>query len=147
MNDMQYEKFLNDLTPAQAETTAGGRPIDDGGFSPPEQDLELLASYGEALAVVKREGLSSFSVRSLYVKDRAADGFPVYAQFQVQPADGSRILTTSTKRFDLGGAAGPGSVYIGLRGNFGKTIQQIRLVILRQNPGRDLFVAGKWVRL
>jgi hypothetical protein len=145
---MQSEQLFTDLTPTQAETTVGGSIINDGGGLQIPGSLRfssVFSAYGKASAVFRREGLNSFSVNSLFVKDTLKDGHPVYALFQARPFDGSSILTTSTRRLDLKGQAGSGTFYDHLNGTFGKSIQQLRVVIMRDNPGRDLFVAGPWV--
>jgi hypothetical protein len=132
---MQHELLFTDLTTTQAETIAGGIG-----------KLALIrASYGYAESEFGRTGRNSF-IGNLYVKDQVKDGFPVYAKFQVRATDGS-ILTTQTERFDLKGAAGSGTFYTDLRGAFSKNITQLRVVLFRRNPGRDLFSAGQWVDL
>ncbi|WNZ25796.1 hypothetical protein HJG54_25140 [Leptolyngbya sp. NK1-12] len=149
MNKVQQEQLFTELTSAQAETTAGGRPFDDGGLSFPDpipftHDTGANAFYGRAFASLKRQGLNSFSA-SLRVKDELKDGHPVYALFQGLPIGGGSILNTQTKRFDFKGAAGDGTDYPKSTYSFSKPIGKLRLVIMRQNPGRDLFVAGPWM--
>jgi len=147
MNTMQHEPLFTDLTSNQAETTSGGIPFDDGGLSLPAPSVPISvgAFYGNATASVQRKGLSSFRVNDLFVKDGLSDGHPVYALFQGQTSDGSGILSTRTKRFDLKGFRGKGTSYPTLNGSFSKSISKFRVVIMRDNPGKDLFVAGQWV--
>lgn len=137
MNNGEQEKLFTDLTPTQAETTIGG--------SPPVNFASVSASYGKATALFQNHS-GMFYSETLYVKDTLADGHPVYAMFQGQPSDGSSILTVQWKRFDRKGAAArEGTFYDNLVFPFSKNISKLRLVIMRDNPGRDLFVAGPWV--
>jgi hypothetical protein len=141
MNDMQHEQLFTDLTPAQAETTAGGRPIDDGGFGP---GGNVNASYGRAFATFRRTGQGSLT-GSLFVKDKAIDGHLVYARFQGLTSDG-RILNSSNRFEDKQGAARKGTNYSVFNVNFGNIrINSVRVTISRDNPGTDLFTAGKFV--
>ncbi|WNZ25797.1 hypothetical protein HJG54_25145 [Leptolyngbya sp. NK1-12] len=141
MNNVQQEQLFTDLTPAQAETTTGGSPT---------KFPSVFADYGVASASVERIGFNpnAFTVTNLRVKDILKDGHPVYAQIQGKPSDGSNILTSGGRHFDRKGAAGKGTVIPGFSFGFNpfeKHISKVRLVILRDNPGRDLFVAGSWV--
>jgi hypothetical protein len=146
MNNRQCEQFLTDLTPAQAETTAGGSPFDDiPGPSGPTRFASAAAFYGNANSRFRRRGPSAFSTQNFFVKDSWKDGHPVYAQFQGMTANGSILNAIGTRRFDFKTARGPGTFHPSLVGTFTRSVKKLRLVIMRQNPGRDLFVAGHWV--
>jgi hypothetical protein len=141
MNDMQQEPLFTDLTPAQSEMTAGGAPINDGfGLA-----ASANASYGSASATsLRRTGRGSLS-GNLFVKDGSIDGHLVYAKFQGSTSDG-RILNSVNRFEDRQGAARKGTNYRGFNVNFGNVrINSVRVTILRDNPGTDLFTAGKFV--
>jgi hypothetical protein len=134
MNNTQHEQLFTDLTPEQAENISAAAVT------------IASASYGTASATLDRSGPGSFKVRSLFVKDTAADGFPVYAKFQALATDGT-ILTTPSERFDRKGANGSGTTYRNLTGSFGKNISQVRLGIYLSKPGPDTVIRGNWKNL
>lgn len=81
---------------------------------------------------------------SIFVKDKAIDGHPVYALFQGQTS-GGRILNSSNRFEDRKGAAHEGTTYPTFSVDFGNIrIDSVRVTILRDNPGTDLFTAGKF---
>jgi hypothetical protein len=135
MQNSQPEQLLTDLTPAQAEIISAAARS------------EAMASYGYAVSDIDLSP-TSFTA-NVYVKDKAKDGYPVYAKFQTQAWDETLseipILTTPTERLDLKGANGTGTLHKGLRWSSNKFIKRVRVAIFRKNPGRDLFVAGNWV--
>lgn len=140
MNTMQQEQLFTDLTPAQAETTAGGKPFDDGN-TPTDSESFALASYGSADTSIFNLGGGSISFNML-VKDRAKDGQPVYAKFEGIGIDG-RSLIGSSKFFDFRGAAGSGTIHI-RNASFGKTVSLIKARVWIHRKGRSP-VAGDWV--
>jgi hypothetical protein len=140
---IQQEQLFADLTSAQAETITAAADL-------PIKSVSVFASYGKATALFR--GVSNMvEINTLYVKDTRADGHPVYAMFQGQTSDGN-ILTARPKWYDRKGAAaregmfynrlpdGINTVFI-----FTQSVSKMRLVMMRDNPGRDLFVAGNWV--
>ncbi|HEY9641907.1 MAG TPA: hypothetical protein V6C57_15575 [Coleofasciculaceae cyanobacterium] len=144
MNKVQQEQLFTELTSAQAETITAAADL-------PIKSVSVFASYGKATALFKSV-FNMFEMKTLYVKDTRADGHPVYAMFQGQTSDGSSILTARPKWFDRKGAAArEGTFYNHLPDGintifaFTQSISKMRLVIMRDNPGRDLFVAGSWV--
>lgn len=140
MNAIQQKQLLNDLTPAQAETAAGGAPpIEDRGAN-----SNAYASYGAANATeIFRSGRGSF-IAKLFVKDRARDGHPVYAKFHGLTKDG-RTLIGSTQYFDLNGAGGSGTRRP-IKASFGNIeIQEVRVAIYRRSLAG--FVAGPFRRI
>lgn len=139
MNNTQHEPLFVDLTLTQAETIAAGFLR-----SSVARDKNYL--YGSALARIAATGPSSF-FGTLEVKDLQKDGYPVYAQFQAKATPGGPIVTGSTKFYDYEGAAGNGVYIDPIRASFGRNVDArfIRVAILRENPGRDLFVAGNWI--
>jgi hypothetical protein len=69
----------------------------------------------------------------------------VYTLFQGLTSDG-RILNSSNRFEDRQGAAHKGTNYPKFSVNFGNIrINSVRVTILRDNPGTDLFTAGKFV--
>lgn len=140
MNSLQQEQLFTDLTPAQAETTAGGKPFDDGN-TPTDSESFALASYGSADTSIFNLGGGSISFNML-VKDRARDGQPVYAKFEGVGID-SRSLMGSTKFFDLRGTAGPGTIHI-RNASFGKNVFLTKARVWIFRKGRSP-VAGDWM--
>ncbi len=132
MNDTQHKQLFTELTPAQAQTITAA-----GNYS------TAVAKYGFADASFFRVGTSSFSAERITVKDTFKDGFPVYAIFQGQRADGS-IENAEVKLLDSKGTDGPGTFYRQYATHFSQAFFRIRIAILRKNPGRHLFTAGDW---
>lgn len=132
MNNIQYEHFLADLTPAQAETVTAGATS------------SVTADYGGATANIRRTGKKSFAVDFLNVKDRRFDGKSVYAKIQAKATDGT-FATTPTARYDNKGAFEGGTTYTGLSGSFNKNIKQLRVLIYRDDLFADPVKGGNWI--
>lgn len=138
MTTKQHEQLFTDLNPTQAETIAGGGLL--------FRISQANAYYGGAYADIGATGPSSF-YGSLEIKDWLADGYPVYAQFQAKSSEYAPIITGSTKFYDRRRAKGSGTYVDPIRASFGRGVDArfIRVAIYRDNPGRDLFVAGNWI--
>ena len=134
MNNTQHEQIFADLTPAQAETVTAGATS------------SITASYGSATANFRRTGKKSFAVDFLNVKDRRFDGKSVYAKFQAKATDGT-IATTPTARYDNKGAFEGGTNYTGLAGSFNKDINQLRVLIYRDDLFADPVAGGDWINV
>jgi hypothetical protein len=144
MNNAPHEQLFRDMNPTQAETIAGGFLRDSVATIPDDQTS--VPKYGSAWARIAATGPSSF-YGSLSIKDLLADGYPVYAQFQAKASESAPIVTGSTRFYDRKGAKGNGRYVDPIRASFGRGVDArfIRVAILRDNPGRDLFVAGNWI--
>jgi hypothetical protein len=137
MNNAQHEQLFTDLNPTQAETISAGGPL--------YRLSQANNWYGGASADIEATGPSSF-FGSLQVEDLAGgDGYPVYAQFQGKLTENGPIFTGGTKFYDRTKGKGFNTGFF--HGNFGKKhpFRYIRIAILRDNPGRDLFTAGNWL--
>lgn len=143
MNTMQYEQLFTDLNPTQAETIAGGDfpiPIYKG-------PSRANAAFGAASATFARypvNSYGSFGIR-LTVTDKAKDGYSVYALVQGK-TDNGRILSLPARHWQKQGGGTSSSKDFLV--DFGKNnIQKIWVAILRNNPGKDLYVQGSWIYL
>lgn len=137
MNMMQHEQLFADLNSAQAETIAGG--LDDF--------LQVTSSYGEAEAQIRATGLNAIS-GDLKIKDRYADGYPVYARFQGRSSNGS-VGASSAEFVDRRGAAGHGTLISLNNARFNRNIhiRYVRLWIYQKRPGNSFAYASNWADL